>query len=101
MMLLCAGSNLTTNLRDFFSRATTRKAAKKEEQDLKGFGGPGAAQTTQQRCSTFDFPEAGALDVLSVVLLLCIMAHVSSCPRAHWQQCGTHESVLPNQDLSS
>jgi hypothetical protein len=36
-----AGSNLTTNLRDFFTRATTRKPSKREEQDLKGFGGPG------------------------------------------------------------
>jgi hypothetical protein len=48
LALLCAGSNLTTNLRDFFSRAAIRKATKKEEQDLKGFGGPGGAQTTQQ-----------------------------------------------------
>jgi hypothetical protein len=42
---LSAGSNLTTNLRDFFSRATSRKASKKEEQDLKGFGGGGCVDT--------------------------------------------------------
>lgn len=48
-----AGSNLTTNLRDFFSRATSRKASKKEEQDLKGFGGPGACvRVSCGKCQT-------------------------------------------------
>jgi len=39
-----AGSNLTTNLRDFFgiTRGKTSKAVKRqEEQDLKGFGSSG------------------------------------------------------------
>lgn len=38
------GSNLTTNLRDFFSRGKTTKAARRaEEQDLVGFGRGGEA----------------------------------------------------------
>lgn len=30
---------MTTNLREFFNRGKSHKASKREEQDLKGFGG--------------------------------------------------------------
>lgn len=41
LLVHAVGGNLTTNLREFFNRAKSHKASKKEEQDLKGFGGPG------------------------------------------------------------